>query len=73
MYKGFGALVLQYALHAAVLKVTRLGFDLMAPGGAVQAARPGPYDSLHRPGASVHLRSDYRTSPGHVMWPVSES
>jgi len=73
LYKGFGALVLQYALHVALLKITRLGFDLMAPGGAVHIQRPGPYDSLHRPGASAHVRSDYRTSPGNVMWPVAES
>ena len=71
MYKGFGALVLQYALHVAVLKITRVGFDLMAPGGTtgyVHSApqRAGPYDPPHRPGPS-HLRTDYRTVPGNLL------
>jgi len=60
LYKGFGALVLQYALHVAVLKVTRVGFDLMAPGGAVHVAVVPSHDLSHRPGPS-HSHSDYRT------------
>jgi len=65
LYKGFGALILQYALHVAVLKITRFGFDLMAPGGAAVAQRPSPYDLSHRPGPSSHLRSDYHVGPGN--------
>ena len=74
LYKGFGALVLQYALHVAVLKITRIGFDLMAPGGTTGHLPPvpqraGPYDLPHRPGPASHLpRSDYYTGPpGHPM------
>lgn len=32
LYKGFGALLLQYALHCALLKVTRTAFDEFFPG-----------------------------------------
>lgn len=70
MYKGFGALVLQYALHVAVLKITRVGFDLMAPASAVNVPaatqRAGPYDVPHRHIPS-HLRSEYHTGPGNPM------
>jgi len=70
LYKGFGALVLQYALHVAVLKITRVGFDLMAPGGAghlpTTPQRASPYDLPYRPAPS-HLRTDYYTGPGNQM------
>ena len=70
LYKGFGALVLQYALHVAVLKITRIGFDLMAPGGTRHvppvSQRAGPYDQPHRAGPS-YLHSDYHTGPGNPM------
>jgi len=67
LYKGFGALVLQYALHVAVLKITRIGFDLMAPRQVPAAPqRAVPYDLPPRPGTS-HLHSDYRTGPGSFM------
>jgi len=70
LYKGFGALVLQYALHVAVLKITRIGFDLMAPGGTMRvppvSQRSGQYNPPVRPGPS-HLDGDYRTGPGSRM------
>jgi len=67
LYKGFGALVLHYALHVAVLKITRIGFDLMAPGGAVQVPQPAsPYDLPHRPGLS-RPHSDYHTGLSNPM------
>jgi len=62
--------MLQYALHVAVLKITRVGFDVMAPGSAVRTSaapqRARPYDLPHRPVPS-HLHSDYHTGPGNPM------
>jgi solute carrier family 25 protein 46 len=46
LYKGFGGLVLQYALHVAVLKLTRLGFDLMSGADGGRTRPPVSVESL---------------------------
>lgn len=65
LYKGFGALVLQYALHVAVLKLTRFGLDLMSGSSATTAIdtslemhSPAAYDSLRVSGAGTRIRGD---------------
>jgi solute carrier family 25 protein 46 len=76
LYKGFGALLLQYALHVAVLKLTRVGFDLLSGMGGTSAQPPSmvvppptygaaAYDPLRGTG-SPRLRTDY-TGPGNPM------
>jgi len=71
LYKGFGALVLQYAMHVALLKMTRLGFDLLAPGGSTAHLPAMPqrgsfHDSPRRPAPS-HLHPDYHSGPTNLM------
>jgi solute carrier family 25 protein 46 len=71
LYKGFGALILQYALHMAILKLTRCLFELMsgdkASSGASRAPPPIQIElnraSEGRPTYSVearHRREPYK-------------
>ena len=46
LYKGFGGLIMQYGLHVAVLKLTRLGFDLMSSNEVTTELAPVSNDSL---------------------------
>ena len=69
LYKGFGALVLQYALHVAVLKITRLSIDLMGP----TPQRASTYDFSRRQGPSPRLPSDHHSSRSGQMYPLYES
>ena len=64
LYKGFGALIIQYALHVAVLKLTRLAFDLLSPSEPAYPVPPVPYESY---GAGPSRgRTDY-TGPGRPL------
>jgi solute carrier family 25, member 46 len=72
LYKGFGGLVLQYALHVAVLKLTRLGFDLMSSrdvAPTVEDVPPTSYESM-RPASGVpRMRAEYSGPRGDYTGP----
>jgi len=47
LYKGFGALLLQYALHMAILKLTRSVFELMSGEKGSVGGVKGAHASVH--------------------------
>lgn len=44
LYKGFGALILQYGLHIAILKLTRCIFELLSSNQSKQPSPKAPRD-----------------------------
>jgi len=78
LYKGFGGLIMQYALHVAVLKLTRLGFDFMSSSRSSVSAdtievSPVPYETFGVSSGTPRMRGDYSglrgdyTGPGRRM------
>ena len=54
LFKGFGALVLQYTLHAAILKMTRVLFDFVSQNDVSPALlAPGTSPSRYVPDHNV--------------------
>lgn len=58
LYKGFGALVAQYALHVAILKLTRCIFELVASSSDAGATSSGSVRRGHGIAVKSKLQHD---------------
>lgn len=52
LYRGFGALVLQYSIHAIILRLAKFLFEKLSKELSKTKAKP---ESLSRPGGRVKL------------------
>jgi hypothetical protein len=76
LYKGFGGLVLQYGIHVAVLKLTRLVFDLISSRDAAAASAsaaddlpPASYESVRVASGMPRVRGEYSGPRGDYAGP----
>lgn len=69
LYKGFGALVLQYAIHAALLRGTKLIFELLLAGKMNHVIPSGGQEftpssmTSYAPGGTLSAESSMGASP----------
>ena len=76
LYKGFGALILQYLLHMGFLKLAKLAFDKISESYINPVADGGEEDWRNRPASSVSTKRvslDPRFIPGSPISPYDQS